>query len=29
MVWECEKNGRVSFGKKGIDGGSKSRAGTR
>ena len=29
MVWACEKNGLVSFGQKGVDGGSKWRAGTR
>ena len=29
MVWACGKNGRVSYGQKGVDGGSKRRAGTR
>ena len=25
MVWACGKNGRVSYGQKGVDGGSKWR----
>ena len=29
MVWACGTNGRVSYGQKGVDGGSKRRAGTR
>ena len=29
MVWACRKNGRVSFGQKGFEGGGKGRAGTR
>ena len=29
MIWACGKNGGVSFGQKGFDGGSKWRAGTR
>ena len=29
MVWACGKNGRVSSGQKGVDGGIKRRAGTR
>ena len=29
MVWACGKNGRVPYGQKGFDGGSKWRAGTR
>ena len=29
MVWACGKNGRVQYGQKGVDGGSKWRAGTR
>ena len=29
MVWACGKNGLVSYGQKGLDGGSKWMAGTR
>ena len=29
MVWACGKNGRVPYGQKGVDGGSKWRTGTR
>ena len=29
MVWACIKNGCVSYGQKGVDGGSKWRACTR
>ena len=29
MVWACGKNGRVPYGQKGVDSGSKWRAGTR
>ena len=29
MVWACGKNGCVPYGQKGVDGGSKWRAGTR
>ena len=29
MVWACGKNGRVPYGQKGFDVGSKWRAGTR
>ena len=29
MVWACGKNGCVPYDQKGIDGGSKWRAGTR
>ena len=29
MVWACGKNVLVPYGQKGVDGGSKYRAGTR
>ena len=29
MVWACGKNGLVSYGQKGVDGGSKWRVDTR
>ena len=29
MVWTCEKNGRVPYGQKDVDGGSKRMSGTR
>ena len=29
MVWACGKNGRVPYGKKGVDGRSHCRTGTR
>ena len=29
IIWACGKNERVSYGQKGVDGGSKWRTGTR